>query len=70
MCGAHLKEMERLLRRSVSPGTGGSVVTPDLVGRLVTDKGEGGGDETSCQLVELGEVVRGKRDLVWRVACG
>ena len=43
-------------------------MTFDLVGWLVADIGQGGGDETSRQLVELGEVVRGKRDLVWGVA--
>lgn len=43
-------------------------MTFDLVGWLVADVGQGGGDETCGQLVELGEVVRGKRDLVWGVA--
>ena len=49
--------MERLVWRSVSPGTGERVVTSDLVRRLMADVGERGGDETSGQLVELSEVV-------------
>ena len=54
---AHLKQLKRLLHRSISPWAGWGVMTSDLLLALVADIGMGPSDELPGEAVELGVVV-------------